>query len=287
MAASTKAAGGASWLLGLSPPCSLRMKSPGIPQDQRSWPGAVVWGPWEHPSLGVGGDGTCEARPRQGLGASRGGPCAGCRTECMLLWQLSSCPPPSATSYHQSASPGVSASALGPGVLPSCAEERHLGSGKQPRLSGRGTSLSAGSPPPAGLWDPLGKVVEGQVGAYPGLRVYLPLRSKLQPARMVNQRKELSSIPYTWEGGGVSTSTSSCRTEGPHRLPSKLPVGYSKVPCCLGMGGRQRPAPPWLPVRGEPWCSPRPEIGLGLPSPALPSGVGDGRWRGKEVGEGQ
>lgn len=38
-------------------------------------------------------------------------------------------------------------------------------------------------------------------GAYRGLRVYVPLRSKLQPERMANQRKELSSIAYTWGRG--------------------------------------------------------------------------------------
>lgn len=47
-------------------------------------------------------------------------------------------------------------------------------------------------------WERLKKL--GSWGWQPGtlrLRVYLPLRSKLPPERMANQRKELSSIAYT------------------------------------------------------------------------------------------
>lgn len=35
------------------------------------------------------------------------------------------------------------------------------------------------------------------MGAYRGLRVYLPVRSKLRPEWMAKQRKALSSTAYT------------------------------------------------------------------------------------------
>lgn len=50
-------------------------------------------------------------------------------------------------------------------------------------------------------WEGMRPSPMGPRGAYRGLRVYVPLRSKLQPERMANQRKELSSIAYTWGRG--------------------------------------------------------------------------------------
>lgn len=178
-AVSTGAVGWQEGLLGLCPPCFLCMGSPGVPPDQRSWPGAVVWEPQKHPSLGVGGDGTCEVRSWCGPGASRGAPMPAVEQRACGSGNFAAASCLSVASHPQSVSSEVSPGPLSRALPP-----------------GRGAS-----------------------GAYRGLSVYVPLRSKLRPERMANQRKELSSIAYTWEGAVAPVPVAP--RGGAHGLPRK------------------------------------------------------------------
>lgn len=78
---------------------------------------------------------------------------------------------------------------LGPGLPPGGWQSRCVSSGAGgPSREGGG---SRGGPSREG---------GGSRGPYRGARVYLPLRSKLQPERTANHRKELRSKADTWEG---------------------------------------------------------------------------------------
>lgn len=171
-----------------------------------------------------------------------------------LVWQLSSCPPPSTWPATPKA-PALEDWGTGLGV-PAAGGSRDI-----PGVE-RGSALwpvNTQTPPPAAVCTRGGGGevgAGGRAGTYLRLRVYLPLRSKLQPERKANQRKELSSTAYTWGGGGgVSTGTGGSSGACTASLEGS---GRCGAPACLG---RWAPSPPRLP----PWGQQRPLWLPGVP----------------------
>ena len=145
-------------------------------------------------------------------------------------------------------------------------------------LSGQGASLSTSplhllpASAPGGMrWG------VGRRGAYLRLSVYLPLRSKLQPERMANQRKELSSIAYTcgWRR----------RLRQHHWLPGGAPClprqALASARLLLSREGSEAGA---VTRRLSPWGQQPPRADTALHCGGGPAGGGAGGGKGAEGG---